>query len=181
MKTLILCLLLLGSVSSGHSQILLKEAKVDYRPESMKLDPNSSTLLIKINEKVVGEFQNDPLQFMKTKFDIKKFVSDNKDLKYNEYQVNFQSRKGILAATFHKDGELISSVQRFKGVRLPEQARLQILEKHRGAAILGNTFYASTNGWDVNKAYYKVKIKDGNKTRRVRVDKDREQYSLAGL
>lgn len=181
MKKVILCLLLFGFISSGHSQILLKEAKVNYRPESMKIDPNSNNLVIKIPEKVAGEFQKDPLLFMRTQFDIQKFIVDNEDLNYDSFLVNFKTRKGYLEANFDKRGDLVSSYQKFKNVRLPENARLQILAKYRDAAILSNKYIASTKGWEMKKESYIVKIKDGDKTRRVRVDKDRDILSLTGL
>lgn len=181
MKNLILCLLLVCFFSTGHSQILLKEAKVNYQPESMKIDQNSSSLVVTIPEKIAGQFQKDPLEFMKTQFDIQKLVTDNKKENYRSYLINFKSKKGYLAAKFNRKGDLVSSHQKFRNIKLPESARLQILEKHRDAAILGNKYYASTKGWNVHKSYYKVKINDGKKIRRVRIDKDRGQYTLVGI
>lgn len=181
MKNLILCLLLFGFISSGHTQILLKEANVDYRPESMKLDPNTNSLVLELPEEVSGEFHKDPLTFMKNKFDVQQFIADNEESGYHAYLVNFKSTKGFLVARINREGELLSSLQKFKDVRLPENARLQILSKYRDATIAGNTYFASTKGWDVHKAYFKIKIKEGNKTRRLRIDKDREMLSLTGL
>lgn len=181
MKKLVFCLLLFGFITTGHSQILLKEAKVDYTPESMKLDPNSHSYVVVLPEKVAGEFQKDPLNFMKKNFDVSKFIADNKNMKYDTFLVNFKSRKGYLAATFKSSGDLITSRQMFTDVRLPENARLEIQEKYHNASIVGNKYVASTKGWDIDKAYYKVKIKDGDKTRRLRINKDRELLSLTGL
>ncbi|WP_029036863.1 hypothetical protein [Salinimicrobium xinjiangense] len=181
MKKLVLCLLLFGFLSSGHSQILLDEAKVDYRKESMRLDPNTNSLEIEIPEKTVGEFQRDPLAFMKNSFDIQQFIADNEESGYHSYQVNFISNKGFLVARFNQSGELVSSFQKFKDVRLPENARLQILEKYRDAAILGNRYVASTKGWDIHKAYFKVKVRDAEGIQRLRINKDRELLSLTGL
>lgn len=181
MKKLIICLLLFGFISSGHSQILLKEAKVDYRPESMKLDPNSNSLVIVLPEKVSGEFQNNPLAFMKQNFDIQKFISDNKSNKYDTYLINFKSRKGYLAATIRNSGDLVTTRQMFKNVRLPESARLKVLEKYRDAAIVGNKYVAATKGWDLHKAHYTVKIKDGDKIKRLRIDADRGEYIVTSL
>lgn len=174
MKNLILCLLLFGFISTGHSQILLKEAKVDYIPESMKLDPVSNELVVNIPEKTVGEFQKDPLDFMKKSFDVQKLINDNKEEKYAGFIVNFKSKKGFMAARFNQHGDLLSSFQKFKDVRLPENERLLIVGKYRDAAIIGNKYIASSKGWDLTKEQYVVKIKDGNKTRRVRIDKERD-------
>jgi hypothetical protein len=180
MKKLVLCLLLFGFLSSGHSQILLKEAKVDSKLKSLKLDPNQQ-LTLKIPEKSVGEFQEDPLSFMKNHFEIQKFIMDNQDLQYPLYIVTLKSKKGFLEARFTQSGELISSFQKFKNVRLPENARLQILEKYRDATIAGNRYLATSNGWDIDKAHFKVKIRSNGKIERLRIDKDRALLSLTGL
>lgn len=180
MKNLILWMLLLGFISSGHSQILLKEAKVDYKAETMKLDPNSNQLVIKIPEKVVGEFQKDPLSFVRDKFDIQKFVRDNEEKDYGRYIVHFKSLNGSLIANFKDDGSLVSSHQKFKNVKLPEDARLQILAKYRDARVVKNNYSAFSRGWDLKKEFYRVKIKDGDRTRRLKINKDKGYLSLAG-
>jgi hypothetical protein len=181
MRKLIICLFLFGVISTGHSQILLKEAKVDYKVESMKIDPNTNSLVVEIKENYAGDFQKDPLDFMRRQFNIQKFIVDNEDSDYDSYLVNFKSNKGYLAAKFDGTGDLVSSFQKFKNIALPESARLTILEKHRDAAIVGNKYYASTKGWDLTKSHYIVKIKDGDKTRRVRVESNRGLYTLTSL
>ncbi len=181
MKKLIIVLLLFGFIGTGHSQILLKETKLEYRPESMKLDPASNSLVISIPEKSYGEFEKDPLAFMKDQFDIQKVVKDNETKDYDSYRVNFKSTKGHLLANFNGDGDLVSSYQKFKNVRLPEDARLQILQQYRDAVITGNKHVAISKGWDVQKEFYKVKLRDGNKTRTVKVNKDRGEITYVGL
>lgn len=181
MKKLIIVLLLFGFIGTGHSQILLKETKLEYRPESMKLDPVSNTLTIKISEKSYGEFNRDPLAFVKNQFDIQRVLKDNEKEDYDSYQVSFKSTKGHLLANFDGDGDLISSFQKFKNVRLPEDARMQILQQYRDAVITGNKHVAISKGWDVQKEFYKVKLRDGDKTRTVKVNKDRGAITYVGL
>lgn len=173
MKKIILCLLLFGFFSSGHSQILLKETKIENSPKSMKLHPVSDNLLIKIPEMSVGEFAKDPLAFMKSNFDVQRFIVENERRDFDTFFVNFKSKKGNLVAEFDRSGDLMTSAQRFKNVKLPDNERLQLLEKYRDAAIVGNKYVAISEGWDLKKEYYIVKIKDGNKTRRVKINKDR--------
>ena len=179
MKNLILWMLLFGFISTGHSQILLKEAKVDYIPESMTMDANTNKLVIKIAEDRAGEFQSNPLSFVKNKFDVQKLVRDNKRSLYNSYIVHFKSGKGNLLAKFDNDGTLISSYQNFKDIRLPEEARLQIVSKYRDAAIVSNKYVAYSKGWDLTKEMYKVKIKENGKTKRIKINKQDSSLSLA--
>ncbi|NJW55867.1 hypothetical protein HC175_23420, partial [Salinimicrobium sp. CDJ15-91] len=94
--------------------------------------------------------------------------------------VSFKSTKGHLLANFDGDGDLISSFQKFKNVRLPEDARMQILQQYRDAVITGNKHVAISKGWDVQKEFYKVKLRDGDKTRTVKVNKDRGAITYVG-
>lgn len=181
MKKLMLALLLFGFIASGHSQILLKETKVDYRPETMKLDPISNTLVLEIPEKKYGEFEKDPLAFVRNQFDIQKVIRDNKDVKYDFYQVYFKTSKGKLTTHFDEDGDLVSSLQKFKNVKLPDEARLRILQDYRNAVFVSNQYRAVSKGWDIQKELYKVKIKDGNRTRRLKINKENGSLALAKL
>lgn len=181
MKNLILGLLLFGFIAAGHSQIVLDEAKVDYKPSSMLIDPVTATLVINIPEKKVGEFESDPLLFMKNRFDIKKMVKDNSKSDFREYHVTFVSNKGYLQARFSRDGDLIASKQRFVNTTLPGDVRLEIARLYEGAAIQKSKHFASTKGWDLHKEYYKIKLNDGDKIQRVRINRSDDQLSIAGL
>ena len=181
MKNLILGLFLFGFIATGHSQILLEEAKIEYRPVSMQLDPDTNSLELIIPEKKVGEFQQDPLAFMKANFDAKKFALDNKDADLVNFEVYFKSRKGFLVALFDEQGELISTNQKFKDVVLPEDARLEILRTNKNAVIKGTKYVAYSKGWDLNKEFYRVKISDGNKIQRLRINRDNNRLSIAQI
>ena len=181
MKNLILVLLLFGFIGTGHSQILLKETKLEYRPASMKLDPISNSLTIAIAEKNYGQFESNPLAFVKDQFDIQKVLRDNEKENYDSYSVNFKSTKGHLLANFDEDGNLVSSFQRFKDVRLPEDARMKILQQYRDAVVLGNKHIAVSKGWDIQKEFYKIKLRDGNKTRSVKINKEQGAITYVGF
>lgn len=181
MKKIILGLFLFGFISAGHSQILLKEAKIDSRPESMQRLPVSNRLLIKISGNAAGEFEKDPLTFMKNIFDVEKFIADNRDGEFDAYRVFLKSRKGKLAANFDQSGNLISSSQIVKDAILPQNARLQIPIEYQDAVIVKSGYYATTRGWKIQRAYYKLKLREGNKSKRLRINKDSEHFELTGV
>ena len=54
MKKVFLFVLMLGTVLQGYSQIVLREAKVVYVPEKMKVDPIKNSLTLEVNEKFAG-------------------------------------------------------------------------------------------------------------------------------
>ncbi|MGB7784985.1 MAG: hypothetical protein WBL27_02690 [Salinimicrobium sp.] len=182
MKKLILFMLLLGFVSTGHSQIVLKEARVDYKPSSLKLDPYTNSLTLKIKEEKVGEFRQDPLMFVKNKFDMNSYVDANRSGNFRDYQVWFQTRKGYLMANYDKDGNLVSSSQKFKDVLLPQETRNEIIAQYGNVHIFSSKYFATSTGWNIDKEYYRVKIKDANnKTQKLRLQVPEKRLTLAGL
>lgn len=181
MKKLVICMLLLGMVSVGHTQILLKEATVISDPASLKLDPYSNSLTIQMSEDRVGEFGENPLMFLKNHFDFQSFANQNRGNNFDNYQIWFKSTKGYLLANVDKDGNLLSSSQRFKNVMLPKEDRDKILADYGKVKFTSSKYFASSKGWDIDRAYYRVKISDGKKTTRVRIDVPHSKASIAGL
>jgi hypothetical protein len=181
MKKVIIGFFLLAFIATGNSQILLGEAKVDYKKASMKLDPATQTLVIVIPEKEVGEFGKDPLVFMKNNLNVESLIKNNSDQYYSEYQVKFVSNKGHLTARFSRDGNLISSLQKFKNKRLPNDVMVEIARSYNGSIVKETKSFANSKGWTITKEHYKIKLDDGNKTRRVRIDRDSDRLSIAGL
>ena len=181
MKKLIPAILLFGFFATGNSQILLKETKVEYKAPSMQLDPVSNQLVLMIPETKFREFETNPLGFVKSQFEIQKTIRDNQHGGYDTYRVDFKSTHGHLVANFNEKGDLVSSFQKFKNLRLPDAVRLQILQEYRDANVIGSTYTASSKGWDLKKELYKIKIRDGDKTRRIKIHKNQNgSLSLAG-
>lgn len=181
MKTLILCLLLVAFISSGHSQILLKESRVDYVPYSMKVDPVTNSVTLNIPEAKIGEFEKDPLAFIQERFDIQRFIEENRDHDYDYYEADFKTNKGVVQAKYDKKGEMISTHQNFKNVALPDDVKFQILQNFRNSRVLKNNYIVTSKKWIVDRDYYKVKIHDGEKVRRLRIDRSTEGLSLVSF
>ncbi|MFV8839301.1 hypothetical protein [Salinimicrobium soli] len=181
MKNLLFGLLLMCFVGVGHSQIVLDETRLEYKPVSLKMDPVNHELVVKVKEKAYGEFQKDPLAFVKNHFNVQQFIRDNEKLGYDSYEIVFKNRAGQLFTTFDNKGELIGSRQRFKNVPIPDDTKLAILEKYRDAKILSNRYAAYSKSWNIEKEVYKVKLQDGDKVRRLKIQRDAQGITLAGL
>ncbi len=181
MKTLILCLLLVGFISTGHSQIVLGESRVDYTPYSLKVDPLTNSITVMVKEDRVGEFQKDPLAFIQDKFNIHKFIAENQEYDFDGYNVYFKTNKGLVKANYDNGGEMVSTYQRFKNIALPDDVKLEILRKYRNSQVLKNTHIVTSKGWMIDKELYKVKIQDGDRVRRLRFDRNTQGLSLVGL
>lgn len=181
MKTLIICLLLVGMIHTGHSQIVLTEARVEYTPYSMKADPVTNMVTLDIKENHVGEFQEDPLAFIRDRFYIHQFIKENEDRNFIFYEVNFKTKKGNVLARYDEDGEMVSTTQRFKNVTLPDDVKLEILRNYKHSRILKNKHIVTSKNWLVDKEYFKVKIQDGDQVRRMRIERQGQELVLAGL
>lgn len=181
MKNLILCLFLIAFIAVGNSQILLEEAHVEYRSESMKVDPVTNSLTFIVPERTAGEFQSNPLNFMQKNFDAKKFIKDNDDVIFSGFDVKFKSSKGYLLAYFNNRGDLKSSKQHFRNIRLPKDALQELNSQYADAVVLNTEHNARSKGWEIKKEFYKVKIKTGDRNKIVRINRDNDRYGLAGL
>ena len=181
MKNALLGLLLLGFMSTGQSQILLEEANVIAKKPTMKIDVRTNALVVQIPEKVIGEFQKDPVRFVRNNFDSAQLALDNKDSEYDSYEINFRSTKGHLLARFDDKGEIISTFQKFRDVALPEAARTQINQKYGNCKFLSNVYVGKTKKWDMKKEFYRVKIMDEQKVRRLKVNKYPDKIVIAGM
>lgn len=181
MKTIIIGFFLLAFIATGNSQIVLEESRIDVKKTSMEIDPVTQALQLKIPEEKFGEFEKDPLTFMKNKFDVQQFLEDNRNADLSEFHVNFITTKGALKARFDKNGELISSYQKFLNKKLPQDVQLELARLYRNASVEKTKSFAYSKGWEINKEYYKVKLVDGDNVRRVRIDRKNNRLSVAVL
>ncbi len=178
MKTVIICLLLVFFIGTGHSQIVLDETWLDYSPASMKVDPVTNSVTLKITEAKVGEFQRDPIAFIQDKFDIHKFIAENQEYEFDGYNVYFKTNKGLVRARYDNEGEMLSTYQTFKDVALPDDIRLEILRDYRNSRVLKNRHIVASKGWMIDQEFYKVKIQDGDKVRRLKFNRKDQGISL---
>lgn len=181
MKTLIINLLLVGMIPLGHAQIVLKEAEVKYSRYSMEADPVTNAVTLEIKENHVGEFQEDPLAFIEDRFNIQQLVKVNEDRNFILYEVYFKTQNGNVLAKYDKDGEMVSTHQRFKNVALPDDVKLEILRNFRNSRILKSKHIVTSKNWLIDKEFFKVKIQDGDRVRQLKIERKAQGLHLAGL
>ncbi|MFD1096501.1 hypothetical protein [Salegentibacter chungangensis] len=170
MKTLIISALLVFLAFSGKAQEItqLEEAKVIV-PSSVKLSTNLSELTFNVEEDYAGEFTKDPIKFMKENFDIQSVI-DQTGEEYDSYVVTFLSSKGHLKADFDNDGELVRTNQKLKNIMLPLAVRNELYNSHKGWTMVSNKYVASGKSDRIDRAVYRIKLENGNKTARVKID-----------
>ncbi|WP_037321582.1 hypothetical protein [Salegentibacter sp. Hel_I_6] len=182
MKNLILTLMCLAFVAMAYSQrvIKLEELNLDYNPKSLEIDGSSNSLSFNVSEDYIGQFHSNPLRFAKENFNIMDFIEANQDKDYDTYTVTFITNKGNLKVNYNAAGKIQSSSQRFKDINLPYYSLISVLRANEGYSLVGTKHLAySKDGWALDEEFYKVKLQNGNKSKTVKLNVDRDARGVA--
>ncbi len=170
MKKLFILMLVVFSTATQAQEITeLKEAII-IAPNARQVLNGNSDLTFIVREDSYAEFSKDPIAFMKSNFDIFEFIKFTSDEKYDSYLVTFQSSKGRLEADFDKDGSLKKNTQWFYDVELPTEIKNILASDHSGYTVEKNKYFSKGKGESSEKAYYKIKLVNGNDFRRIKLD-----------
>jgi len=104
-----------------------------------------------------------------------KFISykiDNDFQGKTEYLLLLEIEGGALAATFNKKGKLISVVEKFENIKLPEKIRKKLAVEYPEWNIVKDKFLYVQKIGKIKRKEYKIIMKKGNKIKRIVVDED---------
>jgi hypothetical protein len=105
------------------------------------------------------------------------FITYNVDKEFDgteSYYILFEVEDGVLAATFNENGKLLSVVERFKNVRIPEKVRLSLAKKFPEWSLKSDKFVYVQKSGEVKRKRYKIIMKKNNKLRRIVVNEHGE-------
>lgn len=172
MKTLVIFLVLAFATAAGNAQELieLQEARVNYNPLSSSATKVGNAFSYTVVETYRGEFEKDPLGFVKKHFDIQQIINEFADNNYSSYEISFKSRKGSLLAEYDQNGKLVSTSQKFKNIALPNIICHQLFREHKGWAMVDNAHIAKSRNGKIKQNYYRITMQNGNKKRNVKID-----------
>lgn len=164
-------------IATGQAQVIqLDEAQVNAK--AINIGTNGE-LRFSIVEEYTNEFLKNPIGFMKENFDIHEYIDLMKDEVYESYRVEFTNNKGSLVANFDDKGTLLNTAQRFKDIAVPLAIAQKLVKDHKGWAMTKNLYTATGNGDLLDKELYKITLKNGKDTRRVKIIPDRPSRGLA--
>lgn len=170
-KLVIFVALALSAVICNAQEVIeLKEAKVEFSPVSQISTNSGNSFSVNIKENYSGEFENDPLTFAKNHFDIKEVISELGVNAYNNYEVSFISKKGELKVNFDRKGKQTGSSMRFENIIVPSQLRHQLYRDFQGWTMVRSLHIASESNGRFQKDYYKVTMKKGNQTKKLKIN-----------
>ena len=105
------------------------------------------------------------------------FITYNIDKEFDgteSYYILFEVEDGVLAATFDEKGKLLSVVERFKNVRIPENVRLNLAKKFPEWSLKSDKFVYIQKSGEVKRKRYKIIMKKNKKLRRIVVNEHGE-------
>jgi len=89
-----------------------------------------------------------------------------------EYLLLLEVEGGALAATFSKEGKLISVIEKFENARLPEKIRQKLASEYPEWNLLKDKFLYIQKRGEIKRKEYKIIMKKDNKIKRIVVNED---------
>ncbi|WP_041801231.1 nicotinate-nucleotide adenylyltransferase [Flagellimonas ruestringensis] len=167
MKKIVLTLLSMGFAISLQSQII-------------KTEELSEVIVYATNYKYLNNVDTEeeasiPVEMLRRKvaaFDVKdsEFYQDDYDL----YNINFFIPEGKILAAYDKDGKIIRTAERFKNINLPNSVKKAILDRFPEWTISKDVYRVTYHNEKGVSKKYKLKLENGDKTLRVKVDEKGE-------
>lgn len=166
MKKLLLGLLAIGLTTQFYAQVINDGMlpEVEVRATNYKylnsVDNSEAAVPVQLLEDMVA------------KFDIKssEFYEDQSDF----YRVYFYIPDGMIVAAYDRDGKILYTIEKFKDIALPYSVASSIAEKFPKWTIAKDVYKVSYTADKPAKKSYKIVLKNGKKTIRIKVDEEGE-------
>lgn len=162
MKKFIIGLIAIGLTSQVFAQIPKVEqlsevvvTAVNYKYLNAT-DSKEVAIPVKMLERKVAAYDIQDADFYSDEFDF--------------YTVSFIIPQGKIVAAYNGEGEIMRTIERFEDVKLPTAVRNAVAERFPNWIIVNDVYkvtYTENKGANMT---YKLKLKNGDKTMRVKVD-----------
>lgn len=166
MKKLILGVFIFGLTTQVFAQVT-------------KVEQLSEVVVTAVNYKYLNQTDNKdaaiPVKVLQRKaaaYDVQ--AQDYYQDDYDFYSVSFHIPDGKLVAVYNPEGKILKTIERFKDVRLPEAVNKSLatrFPKWEPVSDMYRITYKEDRG---AKKIYKLKLKNGNKTMKVKMNEDGE-------
>lgn len=166
MKKFIVGLFVLGLASPLFSQVV-------------KTEELSEVVVMAVNYKYLNQVDNTeaaiPVKMLERKaaaYDVtsQDFYQDD----FEFYTVSFFIPDGKLVAVYDAEGKIIRTIEKFNNVNIPDAVKKAVLKRYPNWSIVKDVYrvsYAETKG---AKKTYKLKLKNGDKVLRIKMNEDGE-------
>ena len=163
MKKILFGLLAFGLTTQAFSQIIptVELSEVTVYATNYKY----------LNDINTGELASIPVKLLQQKvatYDIKssEFYQDDYDL----YNITFFIPEGKILAAYDGEGKLLRTAEKFKDINLPTSVRKSIADRFPEWVVTKDIYLVSFTDAAGAKKTYKVKLENGDKMLRVKLD-----------
>lgn len=166
MKKFIVGLFVLGLASPLFSQVV-------------KTEELSEVVVMAVNYKYLNQVDNTeaaiPVKMLERKaaaYDVttKDYYEDDFDF----YTVSFYIPDGKLVAVYDPEGKIIRTIEKFNDVALPDAVKKAVLKRYPNWEIVKDVYRVSYTDTKGAKKTYKLKLMNGDKVLRVKMNEDGE-------
>ncbi|MEB8328078.1 nicotinate-nucleotide adenylyltransferase [Flavobacteriaceae bacterium KMM 6897] len=162
MKKTLLGLLVLGLTSQGFSQIV----QTEKLSEVVVTAVNYKYLDATTNEEVALPVKK--LAQAAASYNIKE--SELYSDEYEFYTISFFIPEGQIVAIYNPDGQIIRTVEKFKNIKMPNAVAKAVKDTYPKWDVESDVYLVSYTNDKGAKKTYKLKLKNGDKRMRVKVD-----------
>ncbi|WP_299441396.1 nicotinate-nucleotide adenylyltransferase [uncultured Aquimarina sp.] len=162
MKKLILGLFVIGLTIPSFAQKVEKLEEVIVIATNYKylneVNEEAADVPIKLLEKKVATYDLKGSDFYRDEYDL--------------YYVSFHIPEGKILAAYDKDGNVLRTIEKFKGTNLPPAVYAAVTERFPGWAITKDVYLVNYHNKKGTTKKYKLRLENGDKTMRVKTDED---------
>ena len=166
MKKLSITLAIMGMTSFAFAQ----DPSPEYAGNFLEMRPmHSNDAYLR---KVQNDFTPNQVKFLEnlvSNWDVAKAEKIN-GFKNQPYEATFSSRLGYIAATFERDGKILTANERFKNVSIPKQLQFSIAKQYPDWHIVKNTYSSQYAKDKEPKRHLMVLMKKGNLKKRLKIN-----------
>lgn len=166
MKNLVIGLFLLGLTSLSFSQNKYSEDK-EVQLEDVSVSDVNLNYLAKVQDKKLSNSVV-ALQNEASVFDVKRSIKF--DGRKDSFRVMFQGTIGYIVADYDKNGQILKTSERYKGINLPKHLIIAVLKQYPNSNFLK---VAYTVDYDVQKNVektYKIQIRNNGKKKNLKIN-----------
>lgn len=146
-----------------------------FAQEISKTEKLSEVVVTAVNYKYLNTLDNKevavPVQMLERKvasYNVQdsNFYQDD----FGLYHIAFYIPDGRIVAAYDEDGKVLRTIERFEDVKLPSAVRNSVAERFPNWIIVNDVYRVTYNQKKGAQKSYKIKIKNGDKTMRVKID-----------
>jgi hypothetical protein len=161
MKKIIIGLLALGLTTQAFTQITKVEklSEVVLRPANYKYlnatDNRTAAIPVKMLERKVAAYDVTEQEYYQDDYDF--------------YTVSFFIPDGKIVAVYDDKGELMRTIEKFKDIKLPNSVQAALYDRFPNWKVVDDVYRVTYSEKKGAKKTYKLKLKNGDKTMRVKM------------